>query len=164
MRKHISLDECDTKARFYVNGSTVDRNGEVIPHSAHWHERFRGHPWVQDADAEGWSKELRSVVIRNLRIKLFREQHEAKYPTDISTLMPNGDWVAYARQQAEIFASAAKWRAENSAATSNGKKSTFRPLADVSRPAMQELLSASPNRGMHKTLTERSRRMTGDDT
>lgn len=49
------------------------------------------------------------------------------------------------------------------------KKSTFKPidtaLGDVSRPAFEAMQKNSPNKELHtdKRLTERSRRMTGDD-
>jgi hypothetical protein len=80
--------------------------------------RFRGHPWVEQAEREGWGKELRSHLRHAVKIRIIGEM--AKNNPDInvnlivpsiSDVMPNKAWIDAAREQAERYAKAAAWRA-----------------------------------------------------
>lgn len=107
-----SPEDADFKARAFVNGlvDEVDRQGNKtgrkVPHSGHWSAKFRGMPWVEQSEAEGWGLELRSVVIRNVRRRMMinRPFHE------LDQLMPPKDWVETQRVNACRYALAKQWR------------------------------------------------------
>jgi hypothetical protein len=79
--------------------------------------RFRSHPWAQQAEAEGWAKELRSHLRYAVKKRILGEM--AKKNPDlnvnlivphISEVMPDRDWVEKAREQARRYAEAKAWR------------------------------------------------------
>jgi hypothetical protein len=82
------------------------KTGRQEPIGFEFSMRFRGHPWVEQAEREGWAKELRS----HLRWIVKRRILEGKPYSKIEDLMPDRKWVEAARAQAERYAKAKEWR------------------------------------------------------
>lgn len=175
----MTPDRADHMARVFVNG-LVDEvlvdgtvTGKKIVHSGHWHGRFKGHPWVEMANAEGWARDLRSAVIAETRRRIMaRETYH-----DINALMPDKDWVEHQRKNAARFEAARKWREEVTEShggvddwlrKSRGGRNDIKPLAVPMRDIFEAMQRNSPNaKRLHVNpqveLTPRTRRMMGDD-
>lgn len=86
----ISL--CDFRARCYTNGTRQSsKTGKREPCPGQWAHRFLDHPWVQQAEREGWTHELRSHVIFAVARRIVRNQPYV----DIDELMPEKEWVEH---------------------------------------------------------------------
>ena len=103
----LSINEADQKARAWVNGMIQDPKQGWIPHTAHWHSRFRRHPWVEEADRDGWGRELRGAVIMATKLKILRGEDYS----EVGSLMPPLWWVEQQRANALRFKEAAESRA-----------------------------------------------------
>lgn len=178
-------DKIAFRARCYVNGviETVE-NGErtgIRPANGEWAHRFVNLPLVKQAEAEGWARDLRAATIRNAEQCLY-----CKKPLpDAAELLPTDtDWIEAQRVRARRFADAKEWRDSVMAPgeqhqdyarrqrPGTRRGNTFKP---VSAPAFHAMQEASQNRHLHADpkaelerikrgdLTERSRRMQGDD-
>lgn len=99
-------------ARCLVNGSARhEKTGQVEPVAGAWSSRFKGHPWVEESEAEGWGRELRSACVAGAMKRILAGVR----PSDISAedVMPRWDWIAYARNEARKTREAAEWRRAN---------------------------------------------------
>ena len=164
---YVDLETCDYRARCYVNGVVKDKEGNNVPRSAHWHPRFQQHPWVQQAEAEGWGRELRSVVISNLKHWMLKKQNAFSYGhVQIEDLMPDHEWVTHTRKEAEKVLASKEWR-EQTAFDASARRPDFKTTTPVlDRKEFHRLQSTSLNKVLHRSvpyLTERSRRMQGDE-
>lgn len=159
--KYIDADRCEYMARCYVNGTTRDRDDKLIPHAAHWHERFHDHPWVRESEMEGWGRELRSVVITNLKRQILREQHRFRYPSIIDHLMPDAKWIANAKIFAAKVAAAEEWRKQQGDDWLKPRPISH-TLKDVTRDAFRTMQRASPNRSLHVDHNAIAKRITGE--
>ena len=89
---------CDYRARCYVQGSAYhEKLKNVQPLSGAWSVHFRTHPRVMEAEAEGWSRDLRAAVTAECKRRLISGQ-DLGNPDD---LMPTvKDWWTSAREKA----------------------------------------------------------------
>lgn len=152
-------DEADYRARVFVNGLVEEiiqgeSTGKKVPNSAHWSPFFSSHPWVIAAENEGWGRELRSVVISFVAGRIIRRMPHF----EISELMPDQKWVQHARNNAQRYKDAQKWRdgviekhGSLEAFLTRTKKSdtTARPLGSITIPGLEEMQHASRN-SMHR--------------
>lgn len=103
------LELADYRARCFVNGTKRSSvSGKIEPRAGDWSSVFYEHPYVVDAEYEGWGRELRAVVIRAVKMRILAG---ADY-SDINALMPDREWVDYAKDQAERGRKAKRWRDE----------------------------------------------------
>jgi hypothetical protein len=110
-----------------VNGSARnERTGRSEPLSGQWSIRFAGHPWVQQAEREGWGNDLRQAVIYAAKIRILRDEDLEP----IERLMPDRHWVEAARRRAAGYAAAAEQRA-NGNAVQTGRGSGFVRLGEA---------------------------------
>lgn len=148
------------KARCFINGTQINPVSHVTePKSGHWSALFLDNPTVQLADAEGWSRDLRSAVFTPVRQRIM----QGLACDDIAKLMPDEKWIAAARKKAATERAAAEWQHQQPMPT-NATKGVLKPLVTGKAPfkAMQH---SSPNRYLHRNppgLTDRSHAMTGD--
>lgn len=150
---------CGLVEQVLVDGTLT---GKKVVQSARWHPRFVGHPWVDAADAEGWARDLRTAVIAETRRRIMAK--EAYH--DVNLLMPDAGWIAHQRAMAEKYAAAKKWRDEVTESHGSvdawlnkhrgGGRGEPRPLAAPMRDVFEAMQKNSQ-------LTERTRRMMGDD-
>lgn len=180
------MDNIEFQARSFVNGLVEEtKHGEItgrrVVASGEWAQRFRDLNLVRQAEDEGWGNELRAAVVRTVKGLL-----AAGRPVPaVADLMPTDvKWIEAQRAQAHRFSLAKEWR---DSVMAPGEKfddylrrqrpgirrgDTFKPVSALAFHAMQE---ASRNRHLHADakaelerikrgdLTERSRRMQGDD-
>lgn len=169
----MTPEEADFRARVFVNGMRNaavpewhEMHGRKVIATGEWSPHFQRHPWVQDAETEGWGRDLRQHCIRIVRGRIMAGQphHE------IEQIMPDAKTVAVWRTNAKRFALADEWRAgiikthgDVDNYLSRGKRTTFKRIADVSRKAFAAFQAASRN-PVHREsiLTPTSRRMTGE--
>lgn len=115
------MDDLDYWVRIYVNGATKDKQGNTIPASGEWSDRFLSHPWVRQSSNEGWARDLRSHVIQRVkRLHMQRDAARKHYDVSIRTvrdsvpnieeLMPDKEWVERRREDARKEAQAKEWR------------------------------------------------------
>jgi hypothetical protein len=104
-------------ASFVCETQHNPKTNRMEPLGFEFSKRFRGHPWVEQAESEGWGKELRGHLRHVIKIRIIGEM--AKGNTDInvnlivpniSEVMPNKAWVDAAREQAKRYAAAKAWR------------------------------------------------------
>lgn len=158
---YVDLETCDYRARCYVNGIVKDKEGTNVPHSAHWHPRFQQHPWVQQSDDEGWARELRSVVIGNLKVMMLKAQDRFSYGAiRIEDLMPDLKWVEHTRKEAASMQRGVEWQKDSN--YDKYKRIDHPKMKPVDRPAFEKMMRESPNRGLYRELSTVTRRMTGD--
>lgn len=93
-------------ANFVCASARNPKTGKYEPIGFEFAIRFRGHPWVEASEREGWAKELRS----HLRHTVKRRILEGKPYDVIEDLMPDKAWIEAARKQAERYAAAAAYR------------------------------------------------------
>lgn len=93
-------------ANFVCHSERNPKTGKFEPLGFQFSIRFRGHPWVEASEREGWAKELRS----HLRHTVKRRILEGKTYENIEDLMPSKEWVSAAKKQAERFAKAKAYR------------------------------------------------------
>lgn len=99
----------DYRARCFVNGSKRhEKTGKIEPIAGAWSEAFRDHPYVIEAEYQGWGRELRGAVVSAVKSRIYANKGFG----DIDTLMPDRKWVDYAKQQAERARKAQQWRDE----------------------------------------------------
>lgn len=174
-------EEAYYRARCFVHGMTDEVlaggivTGKKVPHAGHWAPRFLSHPWVEQAETEGWSMELRAPIVRAVAKRIMAKQPHH----DITELMPDAKWIEHTRVNAHRYAAARQWRAEIAEKygttdafldkTKGGKRGSARPLGSVMKDAFGSMQRASPNvKSLHSYpaslahLTDRSRRMSGD--
>lgn len=169
----LTPDRADYLARTYVNG-LVDEvladgvvTGKRIPQAGHWAVRFRDHPYVEQAEAEGWSRDLRAAVKAEVKSRIMARKpyHE------INDLMPPKDWIDHQRKNAARYTAADSWRKEivekwgsMDAYLSKGKSGGAPSLGSVMRNAFVQMQRSSPNRILlhEKPAVDLSKRMTGD--
>jgi len=108
--EQMTPERADWNARCFVNGMRRHgTTGKMEPAAGEFAPHFLRHPWVREAVAEGWGKELRSHLVLAVKRRIMLGlQHN-----DIDELMPPKEWVAAAKQQAARFAKAAEWQKEN---------------------------------------------------
>ncbi len=157
--EYVDFEKCDWRARCWVCGTYRDSEGKITNQSAQWAPRFQDHPWVRDAEIEGWGRELRGHVIMALAKRMLIAQHSFRYPA-IEDLMPDAEWVKNTRMRAHVNAAGAEWQAENLKV----KKSAVDHvrLRDVSRHAFRRMQEKSPNRQLHIDHAAIARRIIGE--
>lgn len=102
----------DYRARCLVNGyERHEKSGELEPIGGAWSSRFKSHPWVSQAEAEGWAADLRMSCIAAARERIMA----GVKPNDIQAedVMPKAEYVAYWKDQARRAREAAEWRRAN---------------------------------------------------
>lgn len=105
--KPMTPDRADFAARAHVYGMRRHGiTGKMEPANGEFSQRFATHPWCREATTEGWAKELRSHLVLTVRRRIMTGE---RYDV-IEDLMPPKEWVAVAKQNAERYASASKWR------------------------------------------------------
>lgn len=156
---YIDLDQCDYRARCYVNGTCRDADGKVTPLTGRWHARFDGHPWVMAAEAEGWGRELRSAIVQHLKARMHTQQKAFVWP-QIEELMPDGNWIEYTRRQAEAYAIARQWQADR-AGLNQPAAQPIHKLPDVTKHAFRRMQQRSRN-PVHRESLLVAQRITGE--
>lgn len=81
--QHVDFDVrmkiADYEARCWVQGAKrykfPDGSYRVEPIVANFHQRFLDHPWVREAIAEGWDRELRGHIVPIVRKHLLAGGH-----------------------------------------------------------------------------------------
>ena len=127
-----------------------------------WHERHHYHPWVRESVIEGWGKELRSAVILPLTKLIFRQQHAFRTYPDLEEVMPDREWVDYAKTRAQRYAEAVEWQDANAKPEAKHIPG-LGTLANVSRAAFRKMQHHSPNaRMLHVDHASLHRRITGE--
>lgn len=157
--EYIDFEKCDWRARCWVCGTYRDSEGNITNHTGCWHQRFHDHPWVRESEAEGWGRELRSVVIMSLAKRMLVAQHSFRHPR-IEDLMPDAEWVKHTRMRAHVNVAGSDWQAGNMKV----KKSAVDHvrLRDVSRKAFRTMQEKSPNRQLHIDHAAIARRIIGE--
>jgi len=110
----MTPEKADFRARCFVNG--VRRHGvtkKIEPVSGEFHERFLSHPWVRESITEGWGMELRMHLIHVAKTRLMRKEQIG----EVESLMPNKEWIAAAKTNADRYRKAAEWRDAKGGAT-----------------------------------------------
>lgn len=149
------------KARCFIQGTIKnEKTHSIEPHSGHWSPIFLDHELVQLADAEGWSKELRSAVFPPVRFMIMN----GKTVDKIGALMPSESWVRATREQAAVTRAGQEWQAAQPERPTprHGK---LRPIS-TAKPDFRKMQAESRNQYLHvapRGLTGRSRAMMGDD-
>ncbi len=108
----MTPEKADFMARCFVNGSEMHSvSGKVEPISGEWSVRFRSHPWVRQAEQEGWGRDLRSTCILATTQRIMAGVR----PIDIrpEEVMPKAEHVEYWRDQARRAREAYEWRKAN---------------------------------------------------
>jgi len=162
MSEYLTIDNADFKARCWICGVTKDPDGKTTHRNGVWHERHHHHPWVRESEIEGWGRELRSAVILPLTKLIFRQQHAFRHYPDLESLMPDRDWVDFAKQRAQRYAEAVEWQDDN---LKRHEKHVpgMGTLANVSRAAFRKMQERSPNKRMlHIDHAALHRRITGE--
>lgn len=116
---------CDYRARCYVQGSAYhEKLKSMQPVTGGWSVQFKSHPRVLEAEAEGWSRDLRAALVAECKQRLMRDQDLGE-PDD---LMPKRrEWWEGVRAQA------ARERASDLAMSSGG------PVRGPARAALSEV-------------------------
>lgn len=108
------LDRVNEAAQTIVHQLKFNpRLGRLEPATGTWSPAFLEHGLVQQAEAEGWGRELRAYVLATVKRKIMGWRPEDKgqgtMPAfeeiirDVDTVMPKDtEWIAYTRQQAAI--------------------------------------------------------------
>lgn len=108
----MTPEKAEFMARCLVSGSEKhSKSGKIEPISGAWSGRFRTHPWVEQADDEGWARELRSACVAGAKQRILA----GVKPNDILAehVMPRRDIVERWRREAQRAREAAEWREAN---------------------------------------------------
>lgn len=112
------MDRIDEAARTIVHQLRYNqRAGRLEPATGTWSPAFLEHGLVQQAEAEGWSRELRGYVLREVRRRLMAWKPEAKgmaiMPVfeeiirDVDDVMPKDTaWIKATRDEARRYTDA----------------------------------------------------------
>lgn len=172
------IGECRYRAACFVSGSAMHKaTKRHEPLAGEWHQRFRGHPWVEASIKEGWARDLRMHVKAEVVQRMLREQDYG----DIASLMPDAKWVEEARKQAERERLAREWResviAEYGSMDEYWKQTKHMPRVSDFQPLSAQAASRTNSGNVRdftrnvfrkiepsdeEQLTDLSRRMTGD--
>lgn len=146
------------KARCAIQGTVKnDKTKSIEPKSGAWSEEFASHPTVQLAEAEGWSKELRSAVFPVVRKRMM----DGLPCAIINDFMPSEKWIKDTRERVAIEREAWIWQQQQPERIVP-KGSTFKAMTTVA--PFSGMQHESRNQYLHRApLTERSRRMMGDE-
>lgn len=108
----MTPEKADFMARCFVNGSEKHSKSEKVePISGEWSVRFQSHPYVMQAEAEGWGLELRMSCIGAARERIMAGVKPINMkPQDV---MPKPEYVAYWKDQARREREATEWRRAN---------------------------------------------------
>jgi len=97
----------DYQARCFVNPMRKHgKSGKWEPVGYEFADRFLVHPWVRESVTEGWDKELRGVLIAEVRRRII---HGESYGI-IEELMPPKKWVDDAKHFAARCRKATDWQ------------------------------------------------------
>lgn len=101
------IEKAEWKARCFVSPMRfVPALGRKEPLDFEWHQRFRGHPWVEQSITEDWQRELRTAVRWAIKQNILTGK-----PYDIiEDLMPPAKWVENTKFHAARYMRAAQWR------------------------------------------------------
>jgi hypothetical protein len=106
------MDRVDEAARTIVHQLKFNaRLSKLEPATGTWSPAFLEHGLVQQAETEGWGRELRSYVLQQVRLKLMAWKPEAlgmaampvfeEVIRDVDDLMPRDtEWIKAARHEA----------------------------------------------------------------
>lgn len=152
---------CEHRARCYVQGSAFHPKLKSIqPLSGKWSVHFKSHPRVIEAEAEGWSPDLRAAVVAECKRRLMAGQDFGE-PDD---LMPTRrEWWEGVRGNAERFRAAEVYREQ----TLGPVEAEPRPrLPRVDREAWRARRGARAPKSIEDltgvVLTDITKRMTGE--
>ena len=154
------------KARCFIQGTAKnDKTKSIEPKSGAWSEDFIDHPTVQLAEAEGWSRDLRSALFAPVRQRIM----DGKPCAMINDFMPSEKWIATTRQRVAIENRAQAWQAammdkygsmeRYTAAVSRSLPDAQPPLANKSttfkamggnQSAFDAMRGSSKNQYMHR--------------
>jgi hypothetical protein len=112
MTEIIDPSLAEYRARCLVNGyAKHEKSGAMEPLDGQWSSRFQRHPWVVQAEDEGWGRDLRSTCILAAKQRIMA----GVKPNDIQAedVMPRQEWVDYFRDQARRGREAYEWRKAN---------------------------------------------------
>lgn len=102
------LEICERRARKAVCASTWnDRTNREEIVGFHFNPMIADWPICQQAEAEGWAKELRAALIHSVRQQMFLGQD-----LDVAKAIPPDWWVRAARNNAERYRMAAAARGD----------------------------------------------------
>lgn len=108
--EEMTPEKADFLAKKIVNGFRHNsRSGKTEPADGEFAEKLHTHPLVRQSVVEGWDRELRLHLLHVLRRHFMARQSF----TSIDVFMPNREWVAAAREQAERFKKSAEWQKQN---------------------------------------------------
>ena len=148
------------KARCFIQGTMVHpKTRSVEPHSGNWSEELLAHPTVQLAEAEGWSKDLRSALFEPIRLRIM----EGKPHAILNDYMPSEKWIAVTRERIAVEQRAQAWQAE--------MMDRYGTMPHWTAAVARQLSDAQPQMANKRTtfkpasagLTPRSKAMAGDE-
>lgn len=162
----------DYQARVFVGG--------LPPSGGQWHQRFASLGLVQLAERDGWGAELRQAVTRTVKLMLLNRE---PMPSPERALPTDQKWIDAQRLKAARFLLAKEWRdsvmapgeefddhirrmrrgANRREAWKPASKPAFDVLRQISQNRMHIDDRAELERIKNAGLTERSKRMQGDD-
>lgn len=153
----MTPEMADFMARCFVNGSERHvKSDKFEPITGEWSVRFRSHPWVRQAEQEGWGRDLRSTCILAARQRILRGVR----PVDIKTddVMPKREWIDYFRDQARRGRKAYEWR------QANPSHQSIRGLSQIDPEAMLRRLGIKRPAPAARPHSEAVDRNTGEIT
>jgi hypothetical protein len=134
------IEACDFQARKAVCAMAWNpktKRDEIM--GFRFHPMIADWPICQQAEREGWARELRSAMIATVKRMMF-----AGEAPDPARAIPNEEWIKDTRRHAERYRKAAEWQAKNLPSTFNARKFVGSVMASGD------------------DLTERSKRMMGE--
>lgn len=152
---------CEHRARCYVQGSAYhEKLKSVQPVSGGWSIHFRDHPRVQEAEREGWSRDLRAACVAECKRRLMAGE-DLGSPDD---LMPTRrQWWDGVRSNAERFRAAEAFREQVLGPVQADARPAIRHRVDrdawrARRAAKAQSLESATG----KAISDISRRMIGE--
>jgi hypothetical protein len=112
MTELISPELAEYRARCLVQGyERHEKTQHLEPISGAWSARFLSHPWVRQADQEGWARDLRASVVFAIKQRIMAGVKPSEInPEDV---MPKSEYVEHWRTQERKAAEGDEWRKAN---------------------------------------------------
>lgn len=155
------IKKADYDARCWVQGSKRYRLNDgtyrTDPIVGNFHARFQEHPWVREAIAEGWDRDLRGHIVFAVRKHIMAGGHPAALT--IESLMPPKEWIEAAKDQARRANEAEQWR-KCIEAEYGSMENYFNKTAGKRQHGAAS--AAGVAKQVLAALSERSRAMSGD--
>lgn len=166
------ITAADHRARVIVCGLCEHTSKTGAPvmrlNSTGFSREWMQHPWVREAMAEGWDRDLRASAIR----RVFRSIMAKQDPHDVSRHLPSKELRDHWRSRAARYAAARDWQigivekyGSLDGYVNGGRIDKPTDWKRGHAPAFADMQRASANRNLHMTLeglSATSRRITGE--